>query len=82
MMARGPTVNTSSNHPGTRLRLARISTPPVEPIHCTIMIAVVWHFWIAPILAAGSILAVVAVIIGYVTNVTAKQYPRGRQKQQ
>ena len=46
------------------------------------MIAVVWHFWIAPILAAGSILAVVAVIIGYVTNVTAKQYPRGRQKQQ
>ena len=46
------------------------------------MLAVVWHFWIAPFLAVGAILAVVAVIGGYIANVTAKQYPRGKQKQQ
>ncbi len=46
------------------------------------MIAVVWHFWIAPFLTVGAILAVIAVIGGYITNVTAKQYPRGKQKQQ
>ena len=44
------------------------------------MIAVVWHFWIAPFLVVGAVLAVVGTIIGYLTNVTAKQYPRSGQK--
>jgi len=43
------------------------------------MIAVVWHFWIAPFLVAGAVLAIVATVVGYLMNVTAKQYPRGKQ---
>ena len=46
------------------------------------MLAVVWHFWIAPILTVGAVLAILAVVGGYIMNVTAKQYPRGKQKQQ
>ena len=43
------------------------------------MFAVVWTFWIAPILVGGTILAIVAVIAGYFFTVTSKQYPRGKQ---
>jgi hypothetical protein len=46
------------------------------------MFAVVWTFWIAPILVGGTILALVAVIAGYLLTVTSKQYPRGKQKKQ
>ena len=38
--------------------------------------AVVWHFWIAVPLAAGTIVAVVASIFGYLQKVTYKRYPR------
>lgn len=44
------------------------------------MTAVVWTFWIAPFLVVGTILAIIAVIAGYLINVTSKQYPRGKQK--
>jgi len=44
------------------------------------MTAVVWTFWIAPFLVAGTILAIIGVIAGYLINVTSKQYPRGKQK--
>lgn len=40
------------------------------------MLAVVWHFWIAPVLAVACILAVVATIIGYLQQVEYKRYPR------
>ncbi|MGI9608404.1 MAG: hypothetical protein ACR2P0_19905 [Acidimicrobiales bacterium] len=47
------------------------------------MIAVVWHFWIAPFLVVGGILAIVGVVVGYLMNVTSKQYPpRGKQPKQ
>mgnify|MGYP001818753232 CR=1 FL=1 len=47
------------------------------------MVAVVWHFWIAPFLVIGAILAIVGIVAGYLKFVTALQYPpRGRQKNQ
>lgn len=46
------------------------------------MFAVVWTFWIAPLLVGGTILAILGVIAGYLFTVTSKQYPRGKQKKQ
>jgi len=40
------------------------------------LVAVVWHFWIAPVLAGSAILAVVASVVGYLQQVTFKRYPR------
>ena len=40
------------------------------------MFAVVWHFWIAPVLVAATILAIVASVAGYLQQVTYKRYPR------
>jgi len=40
------------------------------------MLAVVWHFWIAPALAVATILAIVASVGGYLSQVTRKRYPR------
>lgn len=44
------------------------------------MFAVVWTFWIAPILVGGTILAILAIIAGYLITVTSKQYPGRKQK--
>lgn len=44
------------------------------------MIAVVWHFWIAPILVAGAILTIGAIVAGYLGTVTSKQYPPRSQR--
>ena len=44
------------------------------------MFAVVWHFWIAPILVVGAILTIVAIVAGYLGSVTAKQYPPRNQR--
>ena len=38
--------------------------------------AVVWHFWIAPVLAVSAILAIVASVAGYLQQVTRQRYPR------
>ena len=47
------------------------------------MFAVVWHFWIAPILVIGAILTIGAIVAGYLGTVTAKQYPpRSQRKKQ
>ena len=37
----------------------------------------VWTFWIAVPLAAAGVLMIVAIIIGYLKNVTAQRYPKG-----
>jgi len=44
------------------------------------MFSVVWTFWIAPILVAGTIFLIVAVVGGYLSQVTAKQYPNRKQR--
>jgi hypothetical protein len=44
------------------------------------MIAVVWTFWIAPILVIGAILTIAAIVAGYLSTVTAKQYPPRSQR--
>jgi hypothetical protein len=38
--------------------------------------AVVWHFWIAPVLVIGALLATGASVVGYLQKVTYKRYPR------
>ncbi len=38
--------------------------------------AVVWHFWIAPVVAVAAILAIVASVGGYLAQVTRQRYPR------
>ena len=40
------------------------------------ILAVVWHFWIAPVLVIGALLAVGASVVGYLQQVTYKRYPR------
>ena len=35
-----------------------------------------WAYWISPLLAAISVLAVIGVIIGYVFKVVAAKYPK------
>jgi hypothetical protein len=40
------------------------------------MLAVVWHFWIAVALVVPAILAVVAIIFGYLYKVVMPRYPR------
>lgn len=44
------------------------------------LIAVVWHWWIAPLLAAGAVLAVLGTIVGYLKSVTSQRYPDRRQR--
>ena len=39
-------------------------------------LAVVWHFWIAVVLAAGAIFAVIALLIGYFAQVSRTRYPK------
>lgn len=40
------------------------------------MLAVVWHWWIGFFLAVGTVLAVIAVIVGYLKTVQNPRYPR------
>lgn len=35
-----------------------------------------WHFWIAPLLAAGAVALVLALVVGYLVKVVAPRYPR------
>lgn len=44
------------------------------------MFSVVWTFWIAPFLVVGTILLIVAIVGGYISQVTAKQYPNRKQR--
>ena len=44
--------------------------------------AFVWHWWISVFLVAIAVLAVVAVLIGYVMQVERPQYPTRRQGRQ
>ena len=41
--------------------------------------AVVWHFWLAVLLAASAILWVIATVLGYFMNVTRPKYPKSEQ---
>jgi hypothetical protein len=40
--------------------------------------AVVWTWWIAPLLVAGGGLAIVATILGYLRKVSSLKYPKQR----
>ena len=40
------------------------------------ILAVVWHFWIAVPLAVGAIVLLVATVLGYLNKVTSTRYPR------
>ena len=42
--------------------------------------AEIWHWWIGVVLVGVGILSVIALIAGYLKNVTAKQYPNRRQR--
>jgi hypothetical protein len=35
-----------------------------------------WTYWLSPILTLGAILAVVAVVVGYIVKVVSLKYPR------
>ena len=38
--------------------------------------AFVWHWWIAPILVASTVLFILASVGGYLSQVTKDRYPR------
>ncbi len=44
------------------------------------MLAVVWTFWIAPILTVTIIAIILSIIGGYLFFVTKKQYPSRKQR--
>jgi hypothetical protein len=44
--------------------------------------AEIWYWWIGVILVAVAILATLALVVGYLKNVTAKQYPNRRQRRE
>jgi hypothetical protein len=46
------------------------------------MIAVIFHFWLGVILLAAGLLAVVALVGGYLKKVTAAQYPSKRDREE
>ena len=46
------------------------------------LLAVIWHFWIGIVLVAVGILTCVGLVGQYLKNVTAKQYPSRRQRQE
>ena len=37
--------------------------------------AVVWHWWVAPLLVAGGVLALAATVVGYLTQVVRPRFP-------
>lgn len=37
--------------------------------------AVVWHWWIAPLLLGGGVVVLIATIVGYLAQVTRPQFP-------
>ena len=42
--------------------------------------AEVWHWWIAVVLFAVSVLAVLGLVVSYLKNITATRYPNRRQR--
>ena len=45
------------------------------------LLAVVWHWWIAPLLVAITVLAIVVTIAGYYKMVHGQRYPpRGKER--
>ena len=48
----------------------------------TAMTAVIFHYWLAVILLAVSILAVIGLIGGYLKKVTAMQHPPKRNREE
>ena len=44
------------------------------------MFAVVWTFWIAPVLVVAMFLVIGAIVGGYLLSVTKKQYPSRKQR--
>ena len=43
--------------------------------------AEIWHWWIGVVLVAVSVIAVLGLLVGYLKNISAKQYPSRRQRQ-
>ncbi len=41
--------------------------------------AEIWHWWIGVVLAGAGIAVAIALIAGYVKNVSAQRYPDGKQ---
>ena len=46
-----------------------------------VIAANIWHWWIGVILAVVSGLTVINIVVGYLKNVTSKQYPGKRQRE-
>lgn len=41
----------------------------------------IWFWWLAVVLTIAGVLTVVALIVGYLKNVTALKYPRRKHQQ-
>jgi len=48
----------------------------MDVLDTVVLAAKVWHYWIAPILVIGAVLALVATIVGYFVKVQRPKYPR------
>lgn len=46
------------------------------------MLAVIFHFWLGLLLTLAGIAATVALVGGYLKNVSALKFPNGKQKRE
>ncbi len=42
-----------------------------------LLVAVVWTFWVAPLLVGATVLVIVALVAGYLVKVVLPKYPPG-----
>jgi len=47
----------------------------------SVISAVVWHWWLGAGLLIAGIGAVISLVVGYISQVTALKYPNRRQRQ-
>ena len=70
------------------IRVRRSLCPPTHPAKCPrfgrvpgVVAANIWFWWIAVILTIVSVLTVIALVVGYLKNVTALKYPSRMHQQ-
>ena len=45
-----------------------------------VLAAEVWHYWLGVAIALGAVLTMIALVIGYLVKVQARQYPKRSQR--
>jgi hypothetical protein len=55
-------------------------SPPAPARYADAMLANIWHWWIGVVMTGVAFLATLSLVVGYLRNVTAPQYPGRRNR--